>query len=362
MQAAAPRCAAPDPGTMRNLTESTRAVEAPVAAVTVATGLASARANEDRGIFLILLAPILAMTVAVGVLQAPGQREIVRAQAVPLSQNKAILEPLASTSVMQPLAPVAVATLAPLMAPTRGPLEAIAPTQAPPILIAVASMQRDGGRCVLPARATAAEPPKSLTPAAFGRRLANAAAAQTLELVVYSEGYRQIGFPMGDVSSLYGVCTDVVVRAYRTLGIDLQVLVRRAKLGTGDSSIDHRRVETLRRFFTRYGYSLPVTDFVEDYRPGDIVTYSRPSGRTSQSHIALVADRIAPSGRPMIVHNRGWGPLLEDALFANEITGHYRFNGEQAAAFAAAQAATAAEQKSVSASDASAPKSNRATR
>jgi uncharacterized protein YijF (DUF1287 family) len=229
------------------------------------------------------------------------------------------------------------------------------------MLIAAASTQSDVGRCFLPARATAPAPPK-VAPAAFGRRLANAAAAQTLELVVYSEGYRQIGFPMGDVSPLYGVCTDVVVRAYRALGIDLQELVHRARLGTGDSSIDHRRVETLRRFFTRYGDSLPVTDFVEDYRPGDIVTYSRPSGRTSQSHIALVADRIAPSGRPMIVHNRGWGPLLEDALFANTITGHYRFNGEQAASFVATQAANAGEQKSVSASDASAPKSDRATR
>jgi uncharacterized protein len=331
-------------------------------AAAVARALPPARANGDRGIFLILLAPILAMTLAVGALQAPGQREMVRAQAVPLSPSNVILEPLASTAAMRPLAPVAVATLAPLMAQTRGPLEAIAPTQAPPILIAAAPIQRDSGRCFLPARATASAPPKSMTPAAFGQRLASAAAGQTLELVVYSEGYRQIGFPMGDVSPLYGVCTDVVVRAYRALGIDLQELVHRAKLGTGDSSIDHRRVETLRRFFARYGDSLPVTDFVEDYRPGDIVTYSRPSGRTSQSHIAVVADRIAPSGRPMIVHNRGWGPLLEDALFANEVTGHYRFNGEQAAAFAAAQAAAAAEQKSVSASNASAPKGNRATR
>ncbi len=157
--------------------------------------------------------------------------------------------------------------------------------------------------------------------------LAAAARAETADLVIYTDRYRQIGFPMGDVPSLYGVCTDVVVRAYRALGIDLQVLVHQARLGTGDTSIDHRRTSTLRRFFTRYGSSLPVTDFVEDYKPGDIVTYYRSAGRTSQSHIAIVADVIAPSGRPMIVHNRGWGPQLEDALFSSEITGHYRYTG-----------------------------------
>jgi hypothetical protein len=179
-----------------------------------------------------------------------------------------------------------------------------------------------------PVRST---PVTAKSAAAFGRMPAIAARAQTNELVVYSDKYRQIAFPMGDVPPLYGVCTDVVVRAYRALGIDLQVLVHKARLGTGDTSIDHRRTNTLRRFFERKGVSLPVSDFVEDYRPGDIVTYHRDSGRTSQSHIAIVSDVIALSGRPMIVHNRGWGPQLEDALFASEMTGHYRFTGTAAA-------------------------------
>jgi uncharacterized protein YijF (DUF1287 family) len=168
--------------------------------------------------------------------------------------------------------------------------------------------------------------PASVSPESFGRMLAAAARRETEDLVVYTDKYRDMGFPMGDVRPLYGVCTDVVVRAYRTLGIDLQVLVHNAKLGTGDPAIDHRRVETLRRFFAKYGTSLPVTDFAEEYLPGDIVTYRRPEGRGSQTHIAIVSDVIAPSGRPMVVHNRGWGPQLEDALFANGMTGHYRFS------------------------------------
>ena len=95
--------------------------------------------------------------------------------------------------------------------------------------------------------------------------------------------------------------------------------------GRGDRSIDHRRTETLRRFLSTQGQSLVVTDFPEDYRPGDIVTYHRPQNRASTAHIAIVADAMAPSGRPYIIHNRGWGVQLEDALFVNRITGHYRF-------------------------------------
>ncbi len=195
------------------------------------------------------------------------------------------------------------------------------------ILTKIASLGHPD-RCVMASgakRLISANASTSLSPEAFGRMLAAAARRETEDLVVYTDHYKDIGFPMGDVPALYGVCTDVVVRAYRALGIDLQVLVHNARLGTGDPSIDHRRVETLRRFFAKYGASLPVTDFVEDYQPGDIVTYRRPEGRGSQTHIAIVSDVIAPSGRPMVVHNRSWGPQLEDALFANGLTGHYRF-------------------------------------
>jgi uncharacterized protein YijF (DUF1287 family) len=159
----------------------------------------------------------------------------------------------------------------------------------------------------------------------LGLRIAEAARAQTTQFVIYSDRYFGLSYPMGDVPALYGVCTDVVIRALRAVGIDLQVLVREAKLGRGDASIDHRRTEVLRRYFEKSGYGLPVTDLPEDYAPGDIVTYLRPQNPRVQSHIAVVSDVIGPSGRPMIVHNRGWGPQLEDALFADAISGHYRW-------------------------------------
>lgn len=176
----------------------------------------------------------------------------------------------------------------------------------------------------------APRPPQSSqvpAPAEFGAKLAKAAVAQTNEFVIYSARYKKIAYPMGDVPSLYGACSDLVIRAYRAVGIDLQELVQRARIGAGDPNIDHRRTETLRTFFARHGETIAPSSFGEDYQTGDIVTYYRPYSRVSRAHIAIVTGEIGPSGNPMIVHNRGWGPQVEDALFVDRITGHYRFSG-----------------------------------
>lgn len=184
--------------------------------------------------------------------------------------------------------------------------------------------------------------PSSVHPAAFGRALAQAARAQTEDFVIYNARYVTLSYPRGDTPPLYGVCTDVVVRAYRSLGIDLQELIHTSRLGRGDHSIDHRRVEIVARFLTHHGTRLEISEFAEDYRPGDIVTYHRPEGRVSQHHIAIVSDLTGPSGRPLIVHNRGWGPQVEDALFVDRMTGHYRFTPGQAEAYASARPPRAA--------------------
>jgi uncharacterized protein YijF (DUF1287 family) len=161
----------------------------------------------------------------------------------------------------------------------------------------------------------------------FGLALAAAARNQLKDFVIYNDRYTRLRYPMGDVHPMYGVCTDVIIRAYRALGLDLQELVQKTKSGSGDPNIDHRRVDTLRKFFSRFGESLPISTFAEDYKAGDIVTYWRPQNRHSRTHIAIVSDIIGPSGRPLIIHNRGWGPQQEDGLFVDEITGHYRFSG-----------------------------------
>jgi uncharacterized protein YijF (DUF1287 family) len=298
---------------------------------------ANAYASDDRNSLLLLLAPFLVMTLAVAATQSftPGGSAWRELALLPEPHTISGASPPPELSPAPPEAAKLITTPA-LVRPAPVTEVAYLITSgadlrpAPPgdVMVARTEQTALADKCVAPSpggKPVQSTPVAARSPAAFGSMLAIAARAQTNDLVVYSDKYRQIAFPMGDIPPLYGVCTDVVVRAYRALGIDLQVLVHKSRLGTGDTSIDHRRTSTLRRFFERKGVSLPVSDFVEDYRPGDIVTYHRESGRTSQSHIAIVSDVIALSGRPMIVHNRGWGPQLEDALFANKVTGHYRF-------------------------------------
>lgn len=161
--------------------------------------------------------------------------------------------------------------------------------------------------------------------ASFGDRLAAAARKQSWVPVIYSPAYRKIAYPNGDVPWYFGVCTDVVVRAYRSLGFDLQVLVHESRVGSGDTNIDHRRVPVLKRFFERKAKSLPITKDAADYAAGDLVTYYLPDGYFSKTHIAIVSDRKAASGVPLIIHNRGWGVSEENWLFEHKITGHFRF-------------------------------------
>lgn len=213
-----------------------------------------------------------------------------------------------------------------------GPDDAVAVRPAPHGMFGV---EADETQCHPPGPETPFVLPAGFDPAdaeAFGMALAQAARTQLDDFVIYNDRYTRLAYPMGDVNPMYGVCTDVIIRAYRALGIDLQALVQTTRSGSGDPNIDHRRVDTLRRFLQRHGETLPISNFAEDFRPGDIVTYWRPQNRHSRTHIAIVSDMIGPSGRPLIIHNRGWGPQQEDGLFVDQITGHFRFSGLKAGA------------------------------
>lgn len=141
----------------------------------------------------------------------------------------------------------------------------------------------------------------------------------------------RIPYPGGDVPAGTGVCTDVVVRAYRKTGFDLQKLVHEDMAKdfaaypknwgrrSPDANIDHRRVPNLMRFFARMGAEKPVTKKASDYAAGDLVAWDLGGGVT---HIGVVVEK---GGRPWIVHNIGRGPQLEDVLFAWRIIGHYRW-------------------------------------
>jgi uncharacterized protein YijF (DUF1287 family) len=172
---------------------------------------------------------------------------------------------------------------------------------------------------------------------AFSLDLVEAAIERLSHKVTYDGSYKTIAFPWGDVPDNIGVCTDVVIRSYRKLGIDLQERVHadmwnsfsqypnlpKWKRNRPDSNIDHRRVLNLRVFFTRNGSALPITNIANDYLPGDLVTWDIMPG---MPHIGIVTHNVSnDKRRPMIVHNMGKGPKLEDILFTMKITGHYRY-------------------------------------
>lgn len=166
--------------------------------------------------------------------------------------------------------------------------------------------------------------------------LSQAALELTKDDVTYDPAYFKIAYPGGDAPKDKGVCTDVVIRAYRKLGIDLQqkvhedmkahfsVYPKKWGLKTTDTNIDHRRVPNLMTFFERKGTVLAKSKNPSDYRPGEIVCWDLGGGIT---HIGIVVDKKSPQNdRYMVVHNIGSGQRLEDCLFSFQIIGHYRYH------------------------------------
>jgi uncharacterized protein YijF (DUF1287 family) len=189
---------------------------------------------------------------------------------------------------------------------------------------------------VIPILASAYRPGE---PTCFSKKLVEAAIERTNHIVRYDGTYRKIRYPNGDVPDDIGVCTDLVIRSYRKLGIDLQkdlhedmkqnfyLYPKLWGLTKPDTNIDHRRVPNLQTFFERKGVVLPVTQNPNDYVAGDIVTWMLSE---NLPHIGIVVDLRSEDGnKPLIVHNIGSGPVIEDMLFDYQITGHYRYYGKE---------------------------------
>lgn len=170
----------------------------------------------------------------------------------------------------------------------------------------------------------------------FLRRLADSALTLTSQQVRYDPSYFRISYPNGDVPAGKGVCTDVVIRAYRKMGVDLQKEVHtdiKSNLNAypgkwnqrmPDKNIDHRRVPNLMAFFSRHAVTLVASEKAADYLPGDIVCWNLGG---SVMHIGLVVKLKSADGqRHLIVHNIGAGQVAEDFLFKYKVVGHYRYS------------------------------------
>lgn len=178
---------------------------------------------------------------------------------------------------------------------------------------------------------------RNTTPQTFEEKLSEAAISIINPNIAYDPSYMAIKYPNGDVPANKGVCTDVVIRAYRKLGIDLQKEVhedmqanfllypnlKKWGLKTTDTNIDHRRVPNLEIFFAGKGEKLAVSKDPNDYKTGEIVTWMING---NLPHIGIITNKKSPDGkRPMIVHNVGGGQVLEDCLFEYEIVGHFSY-------------------------------------
>lgn len=158
---------------------------------------------------------------------------------------------------------------------------------------------------------------------------------QTTQTTGYDASYVKLDYPNGDVPPDTGVCADVVVRAFRKAGVDLQKELHEDMKGNfarypqkwgargPDANIDHRRVPNLMTWFERQGKARPITRDAKDYLPGDVVSWELDNGLP---HIGMVSKiKVEGTERYAVVHNIGLGARIEDALFAWKITGHYRY-------------------------------------
>jgi uncharacterized protein YijF (DUF1287 family) len=207
-----------------------------------------------------------------------------------------------------------------------------------PVLFLSLACQQQSVRGVKPLRPpeqqteTRALPPNS--PANL-KLLIDGAAEQIGKTTSYDPSYQKLEYPNGDVPIETGVCSDVIVRAFRKGGIDLQKDVHEDMKGNfaayptrwgmkgTDANIDHRRVPNLRTYFTRKGKSMATDGPSETFQPGDIITWDLGSG---VDHVGILSNVwFKPAQRYLIIHNIGAGTKMEDVLFAWKITGHYRY-------------------------------------
>jgi uncharacterized protein len=167
------------------------------------------------------------------------------------------------------------------------------------------------------------------------RKVVESAITQHSQTLTYDPSYEAIPYPNGDVPIERGVCADVIIRAFRAAGVDLQQSLHEDMRGNfsaypkdwgaraPDPNIDHRRVANLMKYFKRKDADLAITSSARDYQPGDVVAWRLGNGRL---HIGIVTNRqIEGTDRFLVSHNIGRGVQIEDVLFAWEVIGHYRY-------------------------------------
>lgn len=170
----------------------------------------------------------------------------------------------------------------------------------------------------------------------FFNKLSDAAIELTKTKTEYDPSYFSIDYPNGDIPSHLGVNADVIIRAYRKVGVDLQKEVHEDILADStaynikqwgqskpDTNIDHRRVPNLQIFFSRKAEELPIDQSNDTYKAGDVVIWQMDNDKL---HIGIVTNKKSPYGTPLVVHNSTSGQRMQNVLFHFKIIGHYRYS------------------------------------
>lgn len=157
---------------------------------------------------------------------------------------------------------------------------------------------------------------------------------QTYQNTIYDGSYVGIGYPGGDVGYQQGVCTDVVIRAFRIIDIDLQELIhndmkndletynKRYKTKAVDKNIDHRRTQNIQTYLTKIGAKIKVPNSIDQYKPGDILFWDIAAGHTG----IVVSSRTNDGYNRLVVHNIGGGAVYENLLSCWTPVEVYRLN------------------------------------
>jgi uncharacterized protein YijF (DUF1287 family) len=203
------------------------------------------------------------------------------------------------------------------------------------LVLTIACRQSHPAEAAPPATGATQAPQTTHIESAAVKQVIEAAVEQTKQTVGYDPAYVRMDYPGGDVPLNTGVCSDVVVRALRRAGVDLQKEVHEDmksnfaaypklwRLARPDPNIDHRRVPNLMTYFKRAGKAIEITSSSKDYLPGDVVAWRLDNGLL---HIGIVSNiRSRENERHFVIHNIGAGARLEDVLFSWRIIGHYRY-------------------------------------
>ena len=154
----------------------------------------------------------------------------------------------------------------------------------------------------------------------------------TLNAATYDQSYVSLVYPGGDPPRDRGACTDVVVRALRNAGIDLQAELhediarvpgRYPMVTRANDDIDHRRVRTILPWFRAHWTQLEDT---EPGQPGDVVFMETLERRAGPDHIGVLGDRRSEGGGFLVANNwtDGSQTAFMDLLPYIEVTDRFR--------------------------------------